>query len=52
LQNILYTQPLSIQDLGLSLILGSLVFVAIEIEKWLVRRSYNAPVMVRESGTN
>jgi Ca2+-transporting ATPase len=49
LQNILYTQPLSIQDLGLSLFLGSLVFVAIEIEKWLIRRSGYTPALVRET---
>jgi len=38
MQNIFYTQPLSVQDLGISLALSSLVFWMIELEKWLIRR--------------
>ena len=38
LQNFFRTQPLSLQDLAISLGGGSLVFLAIEIEKWFIRR--------------
>jgi Ca2+-transporting ATPase len=38
LQNIFYTQSLSVQELALSLALSSLVFWLIELEKWLARR--------------
>jgi Ca2+-transporting ATPase len=38
LQNFFLTQPLSLQDLTISLGAGSLVFLAIEIEKWFIRR--------------
>ncbi len=38
LNNVLYTQPLAAPDLLLSLGLSSLVFFAIELEKWLIRR--------------
>jgi Ca2+-transporting ATPase len=36
--NLLYTIPLAGRDLLISLVLSSLVFIAIEIEKWFVRR--------------
>jgi Ca2+-transporting ATPase len=39
LQMLLQTEPLSPADLALSLGLSSLVLFAIEIEKWLIRRS-------------
>jgi Ca2+-transporting ATPase len=38
LQRIFYTQPLSSRDLAVSLVFSSLVFWAIELEKWLARR--------------
>ena len=38
LNPIFKTQPLSIGELGLCLALSSVVFFAVEIEKWLVRR--------------
>jgi len=38
LNNIFHTQPLPMFDLAVCLILSSLVLVAVEIEKWLVRR--------------
>jgi Ca2+-transporting ATPase len=38
LQNFFNTQPLSLRDLTLSLAAGSLVFLAIETEKWSIRR--------------
>ncbi len=37
-QSLLYTRPLPLPDLALSLALSSLVFWAIELEKWLTRR--------------
>jgi len=39
LQGILYTKPLSLGDLTLSLSLGMVVFIAIEFEKWLIHRT-------------
>jgi Ca2+-transporting ATPase len=38
LNSIFHTQPLPIFDLAVCLLLSSLVFFAVEIEKWLVRR--------------
>ena len=38
LQNFFLTEPLALQDLGVSLGLSSLVFLAIEFEKWLIRQ--------------
>ncbi len=38
LNGIFYTQPLPIFDLAACLLLSSLVFFAVEIEKWLMRR--------------
>ncbi len=38
LRDFFQTQPLSSADLGLSVAFASLVFVAIEVEKWLIRR--------------
>jgi P-type Ca2+ transporter type 2C len=38
LQNIFYTRPLSAADLAFSLAVSSLVFAAIELEKWFIRR--------------
>jgi len=32
------TQPLTLQELGLCVLLSSVVFFAVEIEKWLARR--------------
>jgi Ca2+-transporting ATPase len=39
LQDFFHTRLLSLPDLGVSLGLSSLVFLAIEFEKWLIRRS-------------
>jgi Ca2+-transporting ATPase len=39
LQNFFNTKPLPALDLALSLGLGLVVFVAIEVEKWFIRRS-------------
>jgi Ca2+-transporting ATPase len=38
LQDFFQTHPLTWADLGLSLALAGLVFIAIEVEKWLIRR--------------
>jgi Ca2+-transporting ATPase len=38
LQNFFRTESLSLSELGISLLLSSLVFWAIEFEKWLLRR--------------
>ena len=38
LNDILKTQPLTAGELALCVLLPSLVFVAIEVEKWLMRR--------------
>jgi Ca2+-transporting ATPase len=38
LNSIFHTQPLPVFDLAVCLLLSSLVFFAVEIEKWLVRR--------------
>lgn len=38
LNDIFHTQPLPMFDLVICLLLSSLVLVAVEIEKWLVRR--------------
>lgn len=38
LQTIFKTQPLILQELGLCVVLSSVVFFAVEIEKWLARR--------------
>ncbi len=38
MQDIFYTQAAVLQDLGISLVLSSLVFWAIELEKWFIRR--------------
>lgn len=38
LQSIFKTQPLSLQELGLCMLLSSVIFFAVEIEKWLARR--------------
>jgi Ca2+-transporting ATPase len=40
LNGIFHTQPLPLADLAVCLALSSLVLVAVEIEKWLVRRGY------------
>jgi Ca2+-transporting ATPase len=40
-QSIFNTRPLSPTDLGISLGLSSLVFIAIELEKWFARRKNN-----------
>lgn len=44
------TQPLSISELVICLVLSSVVFVAVEIEKWCVRRGwlYQQPAMSRQ----
>lgn len=39
LNDIFHTQPLPLYDLAVCLMLSSLVLVAVEIEKWLVRRA-------------
>jgi P-type Ca2+ transporter type 2C len=38
LQNIFNTMPLSLEFLALSLVVSTIVFIAIEIQKWLIRR--------------
>jgi P-type Ca2+ transporter type 2C len=38
LQGVFYTRPLAIQDLAVSLVLSSMVFWFIELEKWFIRR--------------
>ncbi len=38
-QNLLYTRPLSVQDIAISLVLSSLPFWAIEVEKAFTRRN-------------
>jgi Ca2+-transporting ATPase len=48
LQNIFYTRPLSPAELTLSIFLGSLVFIAIELEKWLIRRSEDAHIISQD----
>ena len=40
LNEIFHTQPLPLYDLGVCLALSSLVLIAVEIEKWLVRRGW------------
>jgi P-type Ca2+ transporter type 2C len=40
LNSIFHTQPLPMFDLAVCLLLSSLVLVAVEIEKWLIRRGY------------
>jgi len=40
LQSIFKTQPLSLQELGLCMLLSSVIFFAVEIEKWLARRGF------------
>jgi Ca2+-transporting ATPase len=40
LQSIFKTQPLSLQELGLCVLLSSVIFFAVEIEKWLARRGF------------
>ncbi len=40
LNAIFQTQPLPLSDLAVCLVLSSLVLVAVEIEKWLVRRGW------------
>jgi Ca2+-transporting ATPase len=42
MQNILRTQPLAFADLMVCLVFGTLVFIAIEIEKLLLRRRLQA----------
>ena len=44
LNGVFHTQPLPLFDLAVCLGLSSLVLVAVEIEKWLIRRGviYNA----------
>jgi Ca2+-transporting ATPase len=46
LNPIFKTQPLPLLDLGLCLALSSLVLVAVEVEKWMIRRGwiYREPV--------
>jgi Ca2+-transporting ATPase len=43
LQRIFNTMPLPLPDLAISLFLSSLVFFAIEIEKWALRRGVGKP---------
>jgi Ca2+-transporting ATPase len=43
LQRIFNTMPLPLPDLAISLFLSSLVFFAIEIEKWALRRQAAKP---------
>jgi Ca2+-transporting ATPase len=43
LQKIFNTRPLSMPDLAISLLLSSVVFIAIEIEKWVLRRQQVGP---------
>jgi Ca2+-transporting ATPase len=43
LQRIFNTMPLALPDLAISLFLSSLVFFAIEIEKWALRRQARKP---------
>jgi Ca2+-transporting ATPase len=45
LNPIFKTEPLSVGELGACLALSTVVFVAVEIEKWLMRRGwlYNNP---------
>ena len=38
LNPIFHTEPLTAIELGICLLLSAVVFVAVEIEKWLVRR--------------
>jgi Ca2+-transporting ATPase len=38
MQAVFNTTPLLLTDLGIALALGSIVFIAIEVEKWLARR--------------
>ena len=40
LQNIFHTTALSMLDLIICLVLSSIVFLAMEIEKWLIRKNY------------
>jgi len=40
LNPIFKTEPLTVGELGLCLMLSSVVFVAVEMEKWLVRRGW------------
>jgi len=40
LNPIFKTNPLGVEELVLCIALSSLVFFAVEIEKWLVRRGY------------
>jgi Ca2+-transporting ATPase len=40
LNGIFKTAPLSVGELTLSLVLSSVVFLAVEIEKWMIRREW------------
>ncbi|MCR4346033.1 MAG: calcium-translocating P-type ATPase, PMCA-type [Sulfuricaulis sp.] len=40
LNPIFHTQPLTVAELGICLLLSSTVFIAVEIEKWMVRRGW------------
>jgi Ca2+-transporting ATPase len=49
LQDFFTTKPLPLPDLALAVALSTLVFVAVEIEKWVLRR--RQPEMAGYSGT-
>jgi Ca2+-transporting ATPase len=40
LNPIFHTVPLSAEEFGFSVGMASLVFVAVEIEKWMIRRGW------------